>query len=490
MVDDLDQLLESVIQATAKKNRKVVRVSTTDQLLELAKIQQSGPDPQYSNELTSEEQFYWDLYSEILDEINFYFKQSKYLLEERLPQKEVKDIEQRLTGLVELIERGPHEAKECLIKHFQLDDVDTIAAAVFCLASIEKLPSGSFYLDQTIIQFVKTEKEFLYPFIHGLKHAEHPLISKHLLTALEVPNLNFQVAILEILIYRKDFLKEPLEKFLKHRNAELRVRSAIALSTRNHQESIKILLDHIQSDMAILYERSLEACLLNHSGPGMDICREICKTTIPEPSCLNRLEILEKIASAIKLLPLFGNENDSSIFEQALFCDEQEVKVAAILSLGEFGFSKDIGRLIDLLGEENEKEVQLAIAYSLERITGAGLRMKSAEEEEMEDIEPTLSWQQWREWWYQNRNQFPEIANGQRIRWRKGKKLEFGLLIDELQAEENGYEIRKRAWQELVIRSEHNIQYEADWPIEKQQNSFQLWNEWNRKANNSLGYSI
>lgn len=436
---------------------------------------ESDQEPEENPPLTpgpSDRGFAIGLYQEHLEEIGFLFPQCKALLSDpEIKWPEVAEFEERLAAHVDAIELGGDLALLCTRELLESDDEEELRTAAYTLTIVNG--------DETMGDVLKTmenaDDELIPYFVDALKHTSYQQTSDRLVRLLSHERPEIRLAATEILDYRREGEASQLVPFLKDENRKVISVAVQALGRLRHKDAIPYLERCLNDEDPVLQQNASLALLKIGHYPAVKHLLTLCRGKGPSARW------------AAVHLAVSGGADGLHFLTAA--CNNPRMTSDVLEAMGVIGNVDAVEMLVSGLNSEDEL-LRVAAGKALELLTGAGLKETITVVEEIdtdelfegeeppeprsEEIERVCtSHDEWVNWWNQNRSRFQST-----IRWRYGKPFDFGLCIDEMGVENARFGDRQRAYLELLIRSGHDIPFEADWFVAKQRESLYQWQTW------------
>lgn len=412
------------------------------------------------------------LYQEHLEEIGFLFPQCKALFSEpEISWPEVAEFEERLAAHIDAIVLGGHLALLCTRELLESDDEEELRAAAYTLTTV----NGDETMGDVLTTMENADDELIPYFVDALKHTSYQQTSDPLVRLLSHERPEIRLAAIEILDYRREGEASQFVLFLKDENRKVISVAVQALGRLRHKDTIPYLERCLNDEDPVVQQNASLALLRIGHYPAVKHLSTLCR----------RKGLSARWAAVY--LALSGGADVLHFLTAA--CNNPRMTSDVIEAMGALGNVAAVETLISGLNSEDEP-LRVVAGEALELLTGARLKetitvVEPIDQDELfegeeppeprsEEIERVCtSHDEWVNWWNQNRSRFQTT-----IRWRYGKPFNFGLCIDEMGAENARFGDRQRAYLELVIRSGHDIPFEPDWFVVKQEEALRQWQAW------------
>lgn len=199
---------------------------------------------------------------------------------------------------------------------------------------------------------------------------------------------------------------------------------------------------------------------LGGSRSAVSVLREIATRAKPSHDCLLALGLLGDISAVDTLLTQLANPDFTEAAVQAL-------NLITGAGIYEEVFIPEKIDEDELFDEERERLKRGEPLYPPGQESGVTISRLSQKPEE------------WHKWWTANKSRF----NSQ-IRYRNGKPYSPACLLENLESEKSPRQIRRLAYEELVIRYGADFPFETDMFVAQQKQALAKYAEW-IKANGS-----
>ncbi|MCP3923389.1 MAG: hypothetical protein GY714_12490 [Desulfobacterales bacterium] len=421
----MSQLLEEIIKVTELKGAEpeVIRVSSDEDFRSLIKNSSSSEsDKSVDNDYKPDdrEMFIYEMHQDLFDQATIKFNQMKHLKQKDcFNWTDVKSPELKLFKFIDSfrmnIKNGSLRFLEAKLISIKPADVRT---ATFLLASSQSKKT----IENLLINFIRAEDKYLPEYVVGLKYCISKDISDYLTDILTTVRDSIKHGILDILLFRR----------------ETKLPHTIQFNDNNLQEKVLLLNFDINS----------KGTVINLSGlnPSFRVMFKMLVAGNDKP-----IEIIEDMvvnnSVTPELLILYASSGDADItfLKKAFESSDFEIRKAFCLSLAILGTIDSIESLIELVNQEELKEIvhnSLSIAIS-----------------DFQDKDPTNKWQE-------VRKQKLRISSD---RVRRGDYWSHETLLKDIKNPFSTPFERKNAWRELMIAKNIYIPFETDWLTDKQE---------------------
>jgi 3-oxoacyl-[acyl-carrier-protein] synthase-1 len=412
--------------------------------------------------------FEWQLRQEHADSLAGLYYQRKCLLSDgTVPWIRAREPEQRMLNHVDAAVAGGENSMWAMASGVKSDDEGACFAGALLIAALPNERNFA-QLDAVVDDSATTNIAGIEA---GLKLAPASQILQTKVDGwLGHPKSEVQAMAASIAGYRGVGDAGKLMELLHSSSPKVIAAAATALGRMRYGYALLILERLFSHPAEIVQEAAILAALLLGSETAEAHCRRLCEqqqTGRGRPAFY---------------LALRGRLNDVTLFDPAgmrAVGDPQRIEAAGIL-----GNIQAVPFLLRMLTIEDEI-TKKAAADALNLITGANLREKvkviekidllggEFDEIQREVEQITLSPRAWERWWFDHRAGFSPNR-----RWRRGRPLDVGGCLAELNDPASRFHARQRAGWELAILARPNIRFEPDWFVAQQQSALAAWQTW------------
>ncbi|QSQ12501.1 HEAT repeat domain-containing protein [Myxococcus landrumensis] len=402
--------------------------------------------------------FVREMQEEHFSELEFLLEQRQTrLLDESALWEDLADLEERVAAHVDAMRIGQDVAVPLAKEGLADGDEPRLMAAVYALASIVEEAE----LDSLLQEMEHVAEDLLPVWTQALALAERPGLTKWLAPLLRSSRMDVRAAVVRIMGRRLEGGSELLMPLLDSPSAQVRGAAAWALAQLGHAPASSVLESQLLAPPGDEWAELALAALCLGSSRVLPLCRTMGRAGGTSSRGLPRL------------LALAGDERDWPMLQQLKA--RPDTALAALEAMGILGAVEAIPCLMDELAGE-AREHRLVAAGALNLMTGAGLQQVvkvQAEDEEDPPQElrlPSTDRAVWEQWWKENRSRFQGIK-----RVRLGKSYAVESCLEELAAPESSRETRRRAWEELAVRSRQHVGMDLDGPVLGQKQGLAEW---------------
>jgi uncharacterized protein (TIGR02270 family) len=411
-------------------------------------------------------EFLREFQEEHLSELAFLLAQRRRSLHDmEVEWPDIESLEVRMYRHAEAMQQGGETAFECAREALAGEVPEDLAAGAYVLVGIASFDGG---VAEVLARMAEAETALLSGLSEALMLSSHSQLSEVLGSLLTAPRPEVRATAARILGHRRNGGGGLLLPLLDDAVLEVRAAAALALADLGHRPALAIFerkLGQVPSDELDVW---CLAALRLGSSRALHVCRQACQATGP---LVPRLPWL---------LGLAGDARDFGLLRQ--LSGRQDLKVEVLDALGMLGVPAAVPLLLEHLGH-GKTEVKQSAASALALMSGAELTEQFRVPAEVDDDTSEDAWREvtlpsidaakWSAWWKEHRSR---LEGPSRLRF--GRPYGLGVCIEEMAHPRTPFAARVRAALELGIRSGQTMGFQPDWPVCRQRQALQQWQQW------------
>lgn len=387
-----------------------------------------------------------------LNELGFLLGLREYRLQiEAAGWEALEGPEGRILAHLEAMRAEAHPALSCALACLSEDIPEMWCAAGFAMPAL----AGG--LEPVVEAFVESDSAVRVELARGLRHASSPGLAQALSQRLPSLSEDACADALDVLAFRAEGEQVSLIRLLRHPDMRVRAAAARACGALGTREVARALADAAEAPDEAGTEALAAWMLLDPLG-AHGPCRKACQSSRASPRLLQRLAAL-------------GQAADLEVLETAAI--DLDLAPSALAAMGILGAPASIPFLLQKL-EPAPTPVRAAIAWALERITGAGLweeRPADTEHSLDEETPALLRWPsedaaRWRAWY---RREGHALSRYPRI--RGGRPVTRQVLQEELMNPATPVAARAEAFEVLMLQLRAPLRFHPEWFVHLQESA-------------------
>jgi len=426
-----------------------------------------------------------EIYSENIGEIGFLLlNHQDYMIDNDISWLHGVELQDRLRAHLDCLILGEDLAVEVIQHMLETGDDDEFLGACYAQAAIK---TQSNIKHEILIKLFCDDISDSHPLIAlASKNSTSTNLSNNLLSLVDDKDPLIRAVVIDVIGYRGDADPRRIWPRFHDEDESVKVAAMLAVMRLGFKEAVPAMEQAVLENKDLFNEHCVFPLLMLGSQKALQFSRLACQS-----------------ADYVKpqypiYLALGGNQDDIKYILKSL--DFNDMSLAVLEALGIFGSLAGVKTLMQYLSSEDDEE-KLAAAKSLNQLSGAQLfEMATVVEKDEDDIDAEeitgkpaaagddtqagdervievkqdcTDLERWTNWWQENNARFDPS-----IRYRFGKPYSFLLCLEEITHPESNYADRQRAYNEIVMRSGHHIQFEPDWFIDKQIEALKQWQTW------------
>ncbi|HYO67571.1 MAG TPA: HEAT repeat domain-containing protein [Archangium sp.] len=407
------------------------------------------------------EGFFRDFQEQHLSELEFLIGQRQLRLSNpEHPWPRLLELETRVAAHVRALRTTENTVPKLLAEVLSSEEPDFVRAVIHALAARDPASVGS----TGVFDAMEQASDALLPIFHeALVWVPPSHVAAGLLKLLGSSRPTVVAMAARLLGHHRIGDGARLSLLLQAPHPEVRAAAAAAVARLGYRDALPELEQIVTRAPPIESAELLVSSLHLGSRRSMEYLYQTCRITTGAPP-----EFLHLLAMTgrTQALPLLVPHNR-----------ELGLTVASLESLGILGLPETVPLLLEHLSTD-VPPVRLAAASALLLITGAPLSQKvrlwSPMDEEGDEPngpevnQPLTEPKAWHEWWRAHRARLSGPG-----RLRHGVPFTPDTCVDEIAAQHSSRQTRTRAAQELGILTGKAIDFEPDWPVDRQQRAIE-----------------